>query len=443
MSLASTAPGLLTETDGYRRAATVFGEAGTVDAYLCFEAALAQVEGELGVIPAQAVAPILAACRRERLDLDALRRAAAKVGYPIVPLVTMVSELAGEHGQWVHFGTTTQDVMDTAHVLQLREALAPALADALGIEKLLSDLCGVHRNTPMAGRSKLQHGVPITFGYKIAVWLDQIFRSRKQLVRAVAEVSVLQFGGAVGTLASLRADGLEVRRRLAVRLSLAEPDISWHTSRDRLVFLAGAIASYMAALAKMAGDVAHLMSTEVGELREPAAVGRGSSSTMPQKRNPVLCEAIIEAARSVQHLPTVTLDAMLQEHERGIGQVYRERAALGDAVLQLSGAVSLGLELLSGLEVDRDRMAQNLELTKGLIYAEAAMFELANRLGRIKAHDVLHEVSRQVSETGTDLALALKQATGIDLAAVCLCRNSQLDAGQEMIDRVLKTVSNN
>ncbi|MBW4655905.1 MAG: adenylosuccinate lyase family protein [Kaiparowitsia implicata GSE-PSE-MK54-09C] len=441
MSLASTAPGLLTQTIGYKRAADVFGEVGTVDAYLAVEAALAEVEGDLGVIPPEAVAPIVAACRRDAIDMDELRTAAAIVGYPIVPLVSMLANRAGESGQWVHFGTTTQDVMDTAQVLQLREALTATLVDTARIELLLGRLCDLHRRTPMVGRSKLQHGVPISFGYKIAVWLDQVFRTRTGLARALDEASVLQFGGAVGTLASLRNHGMGVRRRLAWRLSLSEPDISWHASRDRMVALAGSVAALLGALAKIAVDVAHLMSTEVGELREPAAAGRGSSSTMPQKRNPVICEAIIEAARGIQHVPGILLGAMLQEHERGIGHGYSERAALSDSVLQLSGAVSLTEELLAGLEVDTSRMAQNLNLTNGLVYTEAMMIHLSDRIGRIEAHRVLHNVSHRVIQTGADLETALQEETGMALPSQVLDFDLQVEAAQEMIEQVLDTVS--
>ena len=440
MSLASTAPGLLTQTIGYKRASAVFGEAGTIDAYLLFEVALAEVEGDLGVIPSEAVRPIVDACRREGLDLDALRKAAAIVGYPIVPLVSMLASRAGESGQWVHFGTTTQDVMDTAQVLQLREVLVVTLAETSRIEGLLIKLCDLHRRTPMVGRSKLQHGVPISFGYKVAVWLDQIFRTRAGLVRALDEASVLQFGGAVGTLASLRAHGLDVRRMLAKRLSLAEPDISWHASRDRMVALASSVSALLAALGKVATDVAHLMSTEAGELREPAAAGRGSSSTMPHKRNPVICEAIIEAARSVQHVPGVLIGAMMQEHERGIGHGYRERAAICDAVLQLSGAVSLTEELLIGLEVDVGRMAENLKLTNGLINTEAMMIHLSDRIGRIEAHRVLHEVAHRVNESGVDFGTALHEVAGMDFPVEVLGTDSHMVA-QEMIERVLGIVS--
>lgn len=441
MSLASTAPGLLSHAKGYKRTESVFGESGTVDAYLRFEAALAEVEGELGVIPPRAVAPILAVCRREALDIDTWRQLAAIVGYPIVPLVSMLAELAGEHGQWVHFGTTTQDVMDTALVLQLREALGETLTDLSRVEQELASLCAKHKRTPMVGRSKLQHGVPISFGYKVAVWLDQIARTRASLARALDEASVLQFGGAVGTLASLRGQGMVVRLRLAEKLGLAEPDISWHVNRDRMVALAAAVASVLGALAKMAGDIAHLMSTEVGELREPALEGRGSSSTMPQKRNPVICEAIVEAARSVRHVPGVVLDAMSQDHERGIGHGYRERAALCDAVQQLSGAVSLAEELLAGLEVNEARMAENLLLTRGLINTEAIMIHLSSKIGRIDAHRILHEVAHRVSETGADMRAAFRDISGMDPPPDALLFEAQIEAAQKMIERVLQNTS--
>jgi len=438
MSLASTAPGLLSRSEGYLRSAAIFGEAGTVDAYLRVEAALAEVEGRLGVIPPEAVAPILAACDRRRLDMEALRQGAAAVGYPVVPLVAMLGRLAGAHGQWVHYGATTQDVMDTALVLQLRDALSGVLDDLAGLEALLADLCARHRHTPVAGRSKLQHGVPVSFGYKAAVWLDQIARARAGLGRALAEAAVLQFGGAVGTLASLRGAGMAVRRELAAELSLAEPDISWHVSRDRLAALACAIATELAALAKLAGDVAHMMSTEVAELREPAAKGRGSSSTMPQKRNPVLCEAILEAAHEARSAPAVLLEAMLQEHERGIGQGYRERAALAHAVQNLGGAVSLASDLLSGLEVDSARMARNLDLTGGLIHSEAVMMHLSEQLGRLRAHDVLHEVALRIAEGGRDLDAALQEVAGITLPPGVIGTEAQIGTAQEMIDRVLR-----
>lgn len=436
MSLASTAPGLISRTTGYLRAAGFFDEGGTVDAYLTFEAALAEVEGGLGVIPEEAVGPIVSICRRDLIDMEALRTGAAAVGYPIVPLVSMLAGLAGAHGQWVHYGTTTQDVMDTAQVLQMRGALAGVFADVQDVEGLLADLCKQHKETAMAGRSKLQHGVPISFGYKTAVWLDQIQRTREGVQRALDDASQLQFGGAIGTLASLQGAGLNVRGALAKRLDLHEPTISWHVSRDRMAMLATAIAGLMGSLAKMALDIALMMSTEVQELREPAARGRGSSSTMPQKRNPVMCEAIIEAAREVQHVPGIILDAMLQEHERGIGHGYRERTAICNAICLLSGAVTLAKDLLSGLEVDTARMQANLGATHGLIQSEAVMIYLSETFGRFKAHDILHEVSRQVLLRGSDLETELA-SLGVDVPSDVLVESGQITHAFGMIDQVL------
>jgi 3-carboxy-cis,cis-muconate cycloisomerase len=437
MSLASTAPGLLSETAGYRRAAAIFGEAGTVDAYLRFEIALARVQGDLGVIPTEAARAIVNACRLDALDIDTLRARAARVGYPVVPLVSMLAELAGEHGEWVHYGATTQDVMDTAQVLQIRDALGSALDEAAALERALADLAEGHRHTPMAGRSKLQHAVPMSFGYKVALWLDQLHRCRLALAGALGNVSVLQFGGAIGTLSSLPLTGLEVRRRLAAALDLTEPDISWHVSRDRMATLTSAVAMLLAALGKMALDIAHMMSTELGELREPAAEGRGASSTMPQKRNPVMCEAIVEAARSVQGAPGVVLDAMLQEHERGLGHGYRERAVICDAIQSLSGAISLAGELVEGLEVDTASMLRNLERTNGLIHAETTMMRLAERFGRLKAHAILHDVARQVcsGEIGFDEALAAAIGGSTPVASVDAAR--RMETEQAMISSVL------
>jgi len=436
MSLASTFPGLLSSAPGYIFAATVFGEAGTVDAYLQFEAALACTEAELGIIPREAASSIVNACRRERLDTRALQEQASLVGYPIVPLVDMLAELAGQHGQWIHFGTTTQDVMDTAMILQIRQVGDFVISGAAEVEQVLATLCQKHRRTPMAGRSKLQHGTPISFGYKVAVWLDQLHRTRLRLSSALQEAYVLQFGGANGTLSSLKCEGTKVRRLLAAKLELSEPDISWHVTRDRMAALSAATSALHAAFAKIALDIALMASTEVGELSEPFANGRGSSSTMPQKRNPVICEAIIEAAREAQHTPALILDAMLQEHERGIGHAYRERTALCRDLTQLAGTVSLAKELLGGVEVNVKRMKENLNATEGLIYAEAIMIHLSQTLGRIKAHHLLAELSRKSQNRSPGLSTF--QEAGIKVPEHLFSAEMEIDAAQPMIDRVLE-----
>ncbi|WP_346795464.1 adenylosuccinate lyase family protein [Halomonas sp. Bachu 37] len=441
MSLASSAPGLLSQKEGYLRSAAIFGEEGTVDAYLAFERALAEVQGSLGVIPPEAVASIEATCRRDALDMEALNREAAQVGYPIVPLVKQLAERAGAPGQWVHYGATTQDVMDTAQALQIREAGEAVLQESAQLETLLAGLAANHRHTLMVGRSKLQHAVPITFGYKVAVWLDQMIRRRLVLAKALDGAAVVQFGGATGTLAALPERGVAIRAGLARKLGLKEPDISWHVTRDRMADVVYALASLAAALGKIAVDVSHMMSTEVGELYEPAAEGRGSSSTMPQKRNPVLCEAIIEAARDIRGYPSRVLEAMLQDHERAIGHGYGERRALVAAMTETAGAVSLAVELVQGLDVKPGAMARNVNLSEGLVYAEAAMLHLAKQVGRVEAHQILHDVcQRVVEEKGVSLKQALGEA-GIDMPDSVFQPASLDGALAEMVDRVLSKVT--
>lgn len=440
MSLASSAPGLLSRTDGYLRTAAIFSDEGTVDAYLTFESALAKVQGTLGVIPSDVIAPIRAVCLLEKLNMSKLTREAAQVGYPIVPLVNQLAELAGESGQWVHYGATTQDVMDTAQVLQMRSAGQMILQEMVSLESLLSNMADQHRHTMMVGRSKIQHAVPITFGYKVAVWLDQINRRRHALANAIDNASVVQFGGATGTLASLPEIGLAIRASLAAELGLQEPDISWHVSRDRMADVVYSLASVAAALGKMAVDISHMMSTEVGELHEPAADGRGTSSTMPQKRNPVLCEAIIEVARDVRSYPARMLDAMLQDHERAIGHGYGERRALTAAMSETAGAVTLAVGLVDGLEVHPETMASNVDQSRGLVYAEAAMLHLADQLGRLEAHHSLHQVCNRVSEEGVTLQQALNDA-GINVPDSIFQTLNQQKSTSLMIERVIAKVS--
>lgn len=440
MSLASSAPGLLSRMDGYLRTATLFSDEGTVDAYLTFESTLAKVQGALGVIPPEVVTSIREACILEKLDIPRMTREAAQVGYPIVPLVKQLAELAGPSGQWVHYGATTQDVMDTAQVLQMRSAGHMIVQEMVALESLLASMAKQYCHSTMVGRSKIQHAVPITFGYKVAVWLDQINRRRHALANAIENASVVQFGGATGTLASLPEIGLTIRARLADELGLKEPDISWHVSRDRMADVVYALASVAAALGKMAVDIAHMMSTEVGELHEPAAGGRGSSSTMPQKRNPVLCEAIIEAARDVRSYPARLLEAMLQDHERAIGHGYGERRALTAAMSETAGAVALALELIKGLEVHPDIMASNVDRSNGLVYAEAAMLYLADQLGRVEAHHVLHQVCQRVSSEGVTLQQALEDA-GITVPESIFQPLNQQQCATHMIEQVITKVN--
>ncbi|WP_226575867.1 class-II fumarase/aspartase family protein [Acuticoccus sediminis] len=436
MQLATIAEGLISATPGYRETTARFDDPSTVEAYLTFERALARVQGALGIIPADAAATVVEVCRLENVDLDGLRAGTARVGYVIVPLVAMLAEKAGPHGEWLHYGTTTQDVMDTGLALQLRDA-APGLLGTLGeVCQLLASLAEAHRRTPMAGRSKLQHAAPISFGYRCAVWLDQIHRRAERLADALEGAATLQYGGAVGTLAALGADGIAVREGLARELGLAEPEITWHVSRDRFADATHAFSAATAALAKMAGDITFLMATEVAELREPYSNGRGSSSTMPQKRNPVISEAIIEAARRTRLLPAALLEAMTQDQDRGIATAYLERGAIVDAARLTAGAASLAVELVGGLEVDVARMRTNLGATGGLIHAEAAMMALSAEHGRVAAHTLLHALCHEASVQRRDLA-EVAAAKGYALAPEIFDPGAGLGSQDAMIDAVL------
>lgn len=414
MMLGTTEPGLLAATEAYSATQEIFGETGTVSAYLEVERALARAEVRAGIITPEAASAIVDACRLEVLDLPALRAGAARVGYPIVTLVEQLAVAAGEAGRWVHFGATTMDVMDTALVLQVRRAVPLVLSNLEQVRKGLHDLADKHRHTVMAGRSKQQHALPVTFGYKVAVWLDQLDRQRRALQMASEQVNVVQFGGGVGTLAALGETGLTVRAHLAHELGLTDPDITWHVSRDRFANLVHALSMVNASLGKAAVDVIHMMSTEVGELREPFAAGRGTSSTMPQKRNPVLCEAILEAARAARDGPSRMMEVMLQDHERAVGAAYIERRAVANGLLFAAGASELANELFKGIEVNSEKMNANLGMTNGLVMAESAMMFVARKYGRHYGHHKLHHACLQVDASGQTLKQVLIQHEDID-----------------------------
>lgn len=437
--LGTTEPGLLAATEAYQTTQEIFGENGTVSAYLEVERALARAEVRAGIITQEAGKAIVDACRLEALDLTALRAGAARVGYPIVSLVGQLSAAAGEAGRWVHFGATTQDVMDTALVLQVRHALPLVLSKLDQVCKGLHNLADKHRHTVMAGRSKQQHALPVTFGYKVAVWLDQLDRQRRALQRASEQVNVVQFGGGVGTLAALGETGLAVRAHLANELRLTDPDITWHVSRDRFADLVHALTMVNACLGKIAVDVIHMMSTEVGELREPFAAGRGTSSTMPQKRNPVLCEAILEAARAAREGPSRMMEVMLQDHERALGAAYIERRAVANGLMLAAGASELAYELFKGLEVNSAKMNDNLGITNGLMMAESVMMLVAKKFGRHRGHEKLHRACVQVDLSGQTLKEVLLQQEDIDGPDLDIALNpaSYLGATDDMINSVL------
>ena len=387
----------------------VLADEARLQRMLDVEAALARAQARLGLIPAAAAAEITAQARLERFDLEAIRRGTELAGYPIVPLVKALSDACdGDAGRYVHWGATTQDIVDSALVLQLRDALALIQDDLDAILRRLTQLSQQFRDTPMAGRSHLQHALPITFGFKCAVWLSALQRHRRRLEALRSEVLVVQFGGAVGTLASLGQRGIDVLAALAEELELAVPTIAWHVARDGLTETVCFLGLLTGSLGKVATDIALLMQTEVGEVAEPHAEGRGGSSTMPQKRNPIASELILAAAKNVRQLVPVMLDAMLQDHERATGPWHAEWLALPQALALSAGALHHTRTLLEGLTVDPARMRRNLDATQGMITAEAVMMALAPAFGREEAHHLVAAACREALETGSHLLDVLR-----------------------------------
>ena len=377
------------------------------------EGALARAEGATGVIPQDAAAAISKVCASFSADLAALKVGTERVGYPVLPLVRQIAQACGPAGGYVHWGATTQDIMDTALVLQVRAGLNLIEAD---LQRLMAALIGAartHRDAPMAGRTHLQHALPVTFGFKCASWLAPLTRTLERLRQCRQRVLCLQFAGAVGTLASLGDKGQAVRKALGTELDLAVPAIGWHTARDSLGESAATLAILTGALGKIATDIVLLMQSEIGEVFEPYAPGRGGSSTMPQKRNPVASEYIIAAQRNVQALVPVILGAGAADHERGTGPWHAEWTALPQIFLLSAGALARTAEVVEGMEVDTARMAANLQMSRGLIMAEPVMMALADALGRQVAHDVVEDHCRAAIEGDKSLAEVLKASGAI------------------------------
>ncbi|MXP63175.1 3-carboxy-cis,cis-muconate cycloisomerase [Roseomonas sp. M0104] len=368
----------------------VVGERAFLAQMLAVEAALARAEARLGIIPEEAASAITEAAAVERLDLPALARATRVAGYPVIGLVRQLAALAGtEAGRWVHWGAATQDIIDTAVVLQIREAFVLLATDLDRLNATLAGRAREHRGTVMAGRTHLQQALPVTFGYKCAVWLSPLLTMRQRLEQLLPRVLKLQFGGAAGTLASLGGRGIAVAEALARELDLAAPDIPWHAARDSMAETACFLGLLAGALGKFASDVMLLMQTEVAEVAEPYSPGHGSASSMPQKRNPVSCEYVIAQAHSVQTLVPQMLGAMGVDQERGAGPWQTEPLALPQAFTLAHGALVQALTIAEGMTVDAARMRSNLEASGGLIMAEAVMMGLTPMLGRGGAHEAV------------------------------------------------------
>jgi 3-carboxy-cis,cis-muconate cycloisomerase len=385
----------------------LFSDSSLIQEMVRFEVVLAQVEGQLGVIPAAATETIQHAVALEKFNIGLIASEALQSASPAIPFVKQLTDqvrsVNPSAAGFVHWGATSQDVCDTAMILLLKRVPAIFAADLDLIEAALSDLSLTHAKTVMPGRTLLQPATPITFGLKAAGWLGTIHRAREHLERAFAEALVLQFGGASGTLAALGNRGLEVAEALAVELALRAPDAPWHAHRDRLATLLSSCGVLAGVLAKMARDISLLMQPEIGELSEAAHEGRGGSSTMPHKMNPVGCTLTLAAANRTPGLIANFLSGMVQEHERAVGGWQAEWSTIADVMSAAGMATSAMAGVITALTVNADRMRANLEAAQGRVFAEKAMILLGSKLGRDAAHKLVEDAARRSLERGRRL----------------------------------------
>ena len=415
--------------------------------YLDVERALAKVQGALGVIPQHAADEIVRNCELSKIDWVQLKAKTEQIGYPIIAVVNQINANCKDQlGQYCHWGATTQDITDTATVLQMREGLALVERDLAEISASLAALARKHRDTPIIGRSNLQQATPITFGYKMASILAGIERHRERLEQLKPRVLMGEFGGASGTLSSLETGAMETQAGLMQELGLAQPLISWHTVRDTIAEVGAFLGIVGGSLGKIAMDVKLLMQTEVAEVFEPYAPGRGSSSTMPQKRNPISCLYIHANISVVRQHAAALMDAMVADHERSTGPWEIEWVVLPEIFCLISGALKQTKFMLAGLEVDAERMRANIDMTRGLVMSEAVMMGLGPHIGREVAHDLVYDLCREALASQRELVDVLaghaeisRHVSRAQLEAFCDPANSLGQAGV-MVDRVLASL---
>lgn len=432
----------------------IFSARACLQGMLDFEAALARAQAAVGVIPGAAVTAIAACCNAESIDVAALCAAAGPAGNLAIPLVKQLTALVtkqdAEAGKFVHWGATSQDAIDTGMLLQLRQALHLIGDDLAGLLDALAVLCERHRDTPQAGRTWLQQALPVTFGLKVAGWMDGLLRRQARLDQVSRTAMVLQFGGAAGTLASLGSAGLPVTEALARELQLGVADMPWHTQRDRLCELACELGMLVGSLGKIARDMSLAMQTEVAELAEPVAEGRGGSSAMPHKRNPVGCAIALTCATRMPGLVSTMLAGMVQEHERALGGWQAEWDTLPQIAQLAAAAVRQLRQVAQGLTVDTARMQANLEATHGLILAEAVALALGRDIGRLAAHKLVEQACQTAVAQQRHLRDVLAETLGADPRFAKSLSSQELDrlldpanylgeAGR-FVDRVLQTL---
>ncbi len=384
----------------------IFCDVATLRCWLQVEAALAGVQAGLKLIPEDAADAIAAACMPENYDLEDLGVRIAAASHPLTPVIAALEAEAADHGQYVHFGATTQDIMDSALALQMRAGLNLLIDTHRNLLAACVSQAKSWRDLPMAGRTHGQHAVPITLGLKFALLASEVHRHLVRL-RELNAMLPVQFAGAAGTLATLGTDGAPVRAALAKSLGLVDPEQSWHTARDLVAQITSQLAISAATCGKTAHEIVNLQRTEIGELAEGAAPGTGGSSTMPQKRNPMMAQNIVALSRLLSVRPQLSLEAMMHEHERDMSAWSVEWSVVPESFIYAHAAVEQCAQLVTNLQVDEQRISHNLDQTGGLICAEAVMMDLAGDMGRSQAHHVIAELISQVRETGVSFSDAL------------------------------------
>ena len=399
----------LFSSDGMR---AIFSSNHTVQCMLDVEAALARALAQEGVIPTQSVTAIVNACRADQIDIQLLTMDARQSGNLAIPLVKQltakVAAVDAQAARHVHWGATSQDIIDTGLVLQLCQAIDVMTSELAEVADALAAHAHHHRATPMIGRTWMQHALPLTFGLKVASWLDAMHRHQDRLSECQSRLYVLQFGGAAGTLASLGEQGLNVASMLAQELDLALPDMPWHTQRDRLAEVATTLGLITGSLGKIARDIALHSQTEIAELTEPTVSGRGGSSAMPHKRNPVGCAAVLAVAHRVPGLVATMLNSMVQEQERALGGWQAEWDTLPEIVSLCGAALNQMNIVVQGLQVNPMKMRSNIDVTRGLVMAEAVSLALAQHIGKEAAHHLLEEACTLAVNTNSHLIDVLK-----------------------------------
>lgn len=425
----------------------LFSDERRLQCWYDFEAALALEQAALGIIPEAAAREIAAKARIAHVDLDAIAAETRLVRHPLVPAVRALQRACSDgHGEYVHFGPTSQDVYDTGMVLQVKAAHAVLMRDLRAVGRELCRLAREHRDTPMAGRTHSVQALPITFGHKCAVWLAEMTRHHARMRRLEETVFVGQMVGAVGTQASYGEHAMALEQRVMRRLGLAVAEVSWQPARDRLADYVGTLGLIGGTLGKIANEIMNLERDEVGELAEPFNEGKVGSSTMPHKRNPAVVETMVTVSRAMRYSVAMMHDALLAEHERDVAAVRLEWKAVPEACMMAGALLDMGRYALSGLTVDRRRMRENLDVLGGFLMSERVMFELSKQVGKQTAHELVYEAAMHGLASGTTFEQALmdnarvRAALSPEALRAALDPTTYVGMAPQIVDRVLAEV---